>query len=84
MKFEKKGKMGEESQRKKTTRVVESLGWLMELSIMQKKQRAIASVGPSSILELKAQLYWHVWMKGRGREREGSRVVLAKNKLILY
>ncbi|KAF3948820.1 hypothetical protein CMV_025228, partial [Castanea mollissima] len=49
--------MGEESQRKKTTRVVESLGWLTESSIMPKKQRAIAGVGPSSILELKAQLY---------------------------
>ena len=71
-KFEKKGKMGEESQRKKTTRVVESLGWLTESLIMPKKQRAIASVGPSSILELKAQLYWHVWMKGKRRESRGK------------
>ena len=33
--------MGEESKRK-TTRVVESLGWLTVSSIMPKKQRAIA------------------------------------------
>ena len=72
MKFEKKGKMGEESQRKKTTRVVELLGWLMESSIMPKKQWAIAGVGPSSILELKAQLYWPVWMKERRRESRGE------------
>ena len=70
--FEKKGKMGEESQRKKTARVVESLGWLTESTIMPKKQRAIAGVGPSSILELKAQLYWPVLMKGRGRESRGE------------
>ncbi|KAF7849106.1 hypothetical protein BT93_L1235 [Corymbia citriodora subsp. variegata] len=37
--------------------VVESLGWLTESSIMPKKHRAIAGVGASSILELKAQLY---------------------------
>nr|XP_043610332.1 uncharacterized protein At4g18257-like [Erigeron canadensis] len=37
--------------------VVESLGWLTESSIMPKKHRAISGVGPSSILELKAQLY---------------------------
>ena len=64
--------MGEESQRKKTARVVESLGWLTESTIMPKKQRAIAGVGPSSILELKAQLYWPVLMKGRGRESRGE------------
>lgn len=37
--------------------MVESLGWLTESSIMPKKHRAISGVGPSSILELKAQLY---------------------------
>ncbi|XP_076939523.1 uncharacterized protein At4g18257-like [Bidens hawaiensis] len=42
---------------KKKRVVVESLGWLTESSIMPKKHRAIAGVGPSSILDLKAQLY---------------------------
>ncbi|XP_018485365.1 uncharacterized protein At4g18257 [Raphanus sativus] len=37
--------------------VVESLGWITESSIMPKKHRAIEGVGPSSIMELKAQLY---------------------------
>ncbi|KAL2467203.1 Cytochrome b561/ferric reductase transmembrane protein family [Abeliophyllum distichum] len=37
--------------------VVESLGWITESSIMPKKCRVIEGVGPSSILELKAQLY---------------------------
>ncbi|XP_052179669.1 uncharacterized protein At4g18257-like [Diospyros lotus] len=50
--------MGEEEGEKKKKRVVvESLGWLTESSIMPKKHRAIAGVGPSSILDLKAQLY---------------------------
>ncbi|XP_030553771.1 uncharacterized protein At4g18257-like isoform X1 [Rhodamnia argentea] len=44
-----------DEERKK--RVVESLGWLTESSIMPKKHRAIAGVGASSIMELKAQLY---------------------------
>ncbi|XP_076960589.1 uncharacterized protein At4g18257-like [Bidens hawaiensis] len=43
--------------KKKKRVVVESLGWLTESSIMPKKHRAIAGVGPSSILDLKAQLY---------------------------
>nr|DAD46975.1 TPA_asm: hypothetical protein HUJ06_016912 [Nelumbo nucifera] len=38
-------------------RVVESLGWLTESSVMPKKHKAIEGVGASSILELKAQLY---------------------------
>ncbi|GKB05762.1 hypothetical protein Tco_0833957 [Tanacetum coccineum] len=42
---------------KKRVMGVESLGWLTESSIMPKKHRAISGVGPSSILELKAQLY---------------------------
>lgn len=49
--------MGEEEGKKKREVVVESLGWLTESSIMPKKHKAIAGVGPSSILELKAQLY---------------------------
>ncbi|XP_059665120.1 uncharacterized protein At4g18257-like [Cornus florida] len=48
--------MGEEVGKKKRV-IVESLGWLTESTIMPKKHRAIAGVGPSSILELKAQLY---------------------------
>lgn len=47
----------EDEKKKKKRVVVESLGWLTESSIMPKKHRAIAGVGPSSILELKAQLY---------------------------
>ncbi|KAA8514947.1 hypothetical protein F0562_018266 [Nyssa sinensis] len=47
----------QEEEGKKRRVVVESLGWLTESSIMPKKHRAIAGVGPSSILELKAQLY---------------------------
>ncbi|CAA0832341.1 Cytochrome b561/ferric reductase transmembrane protein family [Striga hermonthica] len=39
-------------------RTADSLGWLTESSIMPRKQRAIEGVGASSILELKAQLYW--------------------------
>ncbi|KAL8214633.1 hypothetical protein R6Q57_004082 [Mikania cordata] len=49
--------MGDDETGKKKRVVVESLGWLTESSIMPKKHRAIAGVGPSSILELKAQLY---------------------------
>ncbi|XP_019082299.1 PREDICTED: uncharacterized protein At4g18257 [Camelina sativa] len=48
--------MGGEEETKKRV-VTESLGWLTESSIMPKKQRAIEGVGPSSIMELKAQLY---------------------------
>lgn len=46
---------GEEDTKKRV--VVESLGWITESSIMPKKHRAIEGVGPSSIMELKAQLY---------------------------
>ncbi|KAI3827070.1 hypothetical protein L1987_01133 [Smallanthus sonchifolius] len=49
--------MGDDETGKKKRVAVESLGWLTESSIMPKKHRAIAGVGPSSILELKAQLY---------------------------
>lgn len=48
--------MGGEEETKKRV-VTESLGWLTESSIMPKKHRAIEGVGPSSIMELKAQLY---------------------------
>ncbi|KAL3684897.1 hypothetical protein R1sor_002919 [Riccia sorocarpa] len=41
----------------KERRKVESLGWLTESSVMPKKQRAIAGVGASSIVELRAELY---------------------------
>ncbi|XP_042477492.1 uncharacterized protein At4g18257-like [Macadamia integrifolia] len=44
-----------EEERKK--RMVESLGWLTESSVMPKKHKAIEGVGVSSILELKAHLY---------------------------
>ncbi|XP_050147548.1 uncharacterized protein LOC126622911 [Malus sylvestris] len=47
----------EDEEPKKRRMVVESLGWLTESSIMPKKHRAIAGVGASSIMELKAQLY---------------------------
>ncbi|PON83748.1 hypothetical protein TorRG33x02_205540 [Trema orientale] len=49
--------MAEEEGRTKKRVVVESLGWLTESSIMPKKHRAIAGVGASSIVDLKAQLY---------------------------
>ncbi|XP_044461400.1 uncharacterized protein At4g18257-like [Mangifera indica] len=48
--------MTEEQERKKRV-VAESLEWLTESSIMPKKQRSIEGLGPSSILELKPQLY---------------------------
>ncbi|KAH6793087.1 hypothetical protein C2S52_003564 [Perilla frutescens var. hirtella] len=48
---------GEESKAATKKRVVESLGWLTESTIMPRKHRAIEGVGASSILELKAQLY---------------------------
>ncbi|KFK28503.1 hypothetical protein AALP_AA7G004600 [Arabis alpina] len=48
--------VGEEEESKKRV-IVESLGWLTESTIMPKKHRAIEGVGPSSIMELKAQLY---------------------------
>uniref|UniRef100_A0A2P2J246 Uncharacterized protein n=1 Tax=Rhizophora mucronata TaxID=61149 RepID=A0A2P2J246_RHIMU len=47
----------EEGEGKKRRVVVESLGWLTESAVLPKKHRAIEGVGPSSILELKAQLY---------------------------
>lgn len=75
--------MGEESQSKKTTRVVESLGWLTESSIMPKKQRAIAGVGPSSILELKAQLYKSQDESKKTKELSGPDLHFHRAKKIL-
>ncbi|TQD89864.1 hypothetical protein C1H46_024566 [Malus baccata] len=49
--------MAEEEESKKRRVVVESLEWLTESSIMSRKHRAIAGIGASSIMELKAQLY---------------------------
>jgi hypothetical protein len=46
-----------EEGKKKRVGAAESLGWLTESTIMPKKHRAIAGVGPSSIFELKAELY---------------------------
>lgn len=48
---------GEEPKAASKKRVVESLGWLTESTIMPRKHREIEGVGASSILELKAQLY---------------------------
>lgn len=49
--------MGEEGSNTSKKRVVESLGWMTESTIMPRKHRAIEGVGASSIFELKAQLY---------------------------
>ncbi|XP_051128564.1 uncharacterized protein LOC127249676 [Andrographis paniculata] len=49
--------MGEEESKASKKRVVESLGWLTESTIMPRKHRAIEGVGASSVFELKAQLY---------------------------
>lgn len=63
--------MGEEHEKKKRV-VVESLGWLTESSILPKKQRSIEGVGPSSILELKAQLYQSQEQSKKSKELNGS------------
>lgn len=36
---------------------VQSMGWLTESTVMPKKQKVIQGVGPSSVVELKAELY---------------------------
>ncbi|KAF7840458.1 uncharacterized protein G2W53_002756 [Senna tora] len=61
--------MGDEERKKRV--VVESLGWLTESSIMPKKHRAIAGVGASSIMELKAQLYQSQEESKKSRELAG-------------
>lgn len=64
--------MGEEEKKEKKRVVVESLGWLTESSIMPKKHRAIAGVGASSILELKAQLYRSQEESKKSKELSGA------------
>ncbi|XP_057471273.1 uncharacterized protein At4g18257-like [Actinidia eriantha] len=64
------GEQDEEGKKKKRAVGVESLGWLTESSIMPKKHRAIAGVGPSSILELKAQLYRSQEESKRSKEQQ--------------
>ncbi|KAK7339798.1 hypothetical protein VNO77_20483 [Canavalia gladiata] len=73
---------GEEGNGKKRV-VTESLGWLTESSIMPKKHRAIAGVGASSILELKAELYKSQEDSKKSRELAGPDVEYqrAKNKI---
>ncbi|XP_054778929.1 uncharacterized protein At4g18257-like [Prosopis cineraria] len=74
--------MGEEERKKRV--VVESLGWLTESSIMPKKHRAIAGVGASSIMELKAQLYRSQEESKKSRELAGPEVEYqrAKSKIV--
>ncbi|XP_027352568.1 uncharacterized protein At4g18257-like [Abrus precatorius] len=73
---------GEEGSEKKRV-VTESLGWLTESSIMPKKHRAIAGVGASSILELKAELYKSQEDSKKSRELAGPDVEYhrAKSKI---
>ncbi|KAF4360157.1 uncharacterized protein At4g18257 [Cannabis sativa] len=52
--------------------IVESLGWLTESSIMPRKHRAIAGVGASSILDLKAQLYHSQEEAKKARDHSAS------------
>ncbi|KAI9127111.1 hypothetical protein K1719_001670 [Acacia pycnantha] len=74
--------MGEEERKKRM--VVESLGWLTESSIMPKKHRAIAGVGASSIMDLKAQLYRSQEESKKSRELAGPEVEYqrAKSKIV--
>ncbi|KAK0578594.1 hypothetical protein LWI29_012979 [Acer saccharum] len=60
--------------------VVESLGWLTESSIMPKKQRLIEGVGPSSILELKAQVYKSQEETKKSKELGGADVEFHRAK----
>ncbi|KAG6554457.1 hypothetical protein Mapa_003835 [Marchantia paleacea] len=55
--MEEQGGKGSSKMGGKERRKVESLGWLTESSVMPRKQRAIAGVGASSIVELRAELY---------------------------
>ncbi|CAM6100917.1 unnamed protein product [Calypogeia fissa] len=41
----------------KETRRIESLGWIIEFSVMPRKRRDIEGVGAASILELQAERY---------------------------
>ncbi|PQQ04475.1 uncharacterized protein Pyn_15765 [Prunus yedoensis var. nudiflora] len=69
-----------EEETKKRSVVVESLGWLTESSIMPKKHRAIAGVGASSIMELKAQLYKSQEDSKKSKEFAGSEVEFHRAK----
>ncbi|VVA31085.1 PREDICTED: coiled-coil domain-containing [Prunus dulcis] len=69
-----------EEETKKRSVVVESLGWLTESSIMPKKHRAIAGVGASSIMELKAQLYKSQEDSKKSKELAGSEVEFHRAK----
>lgn len=73
--------MEEEGKKKRV--VVESLGWLTESSIMPKKHKAIAGVGASSIMELKAHLYKSQEESKKSKELAGPGVEFhrAKNKI---
>ncbi|XP_062094687.1 uncharacterized protein At4g18257-like [Humulus lupulus] len=66
--------MAEEEQKNNTKKrfIVESLGWLTESSIMPRKHRAIAGVGASSIVDLKAQLYQSQEEAKKARDLSGS------------
>lgn len=68
---------------KKKRMTVESLGWLTESTIMPKKHRAIAGVGASSILELKAQLYKSQEETKKSKEISGSDVDFHRAKKFL-
>ncbi|WVZ20586.1 hypothetical protein V8G54_007908 [Vigna mungo] len=70
---------GEEGAGKKRV-VTESLGWLTESSIMPKKHRAIAGVGASSIVELKAELYKSQEDSRKSRELSGPDVEYQRAK----
>ncbi|KAF3449915.1 hypothetical protein FNV43_RR05994 [Rhamnella rubrinervis] len=76
--------MGEEEEKKKKRVVVESLGWLTESSIMPKKHRAIAGVGASSIMDLKAQLYQSQEDSKKSKELSGADIQFhrAKKKIV--
>lgn len=66
---------------KKRRMVVESLGWLTESTIMPKKHRAIAGVGASSIMELKAQLYKSQEDSKKSKELAGPDVEFHRAKI---
>lgn len=70
--------MGEEGKKKRV--VVESLGWLTESSIMPKKHKAIAGVGASSIMELKAHLYKSQEESKKSKELAGPGVEFHRAK----
>lgn len=70
--------MGEEGKKKRV--VVESLGWLTESSIMPKKHKAIAGVGASSIMELKAHLYKSQEESKKSKELAGPDVEFHRAK----